>query len=354
MYWYYFIYGLVLGGVPLSLMNGRKLRRSFQILYFPFVLFALTLFAGFRSPAIDNDYQSYLGWFNAIAAGGLTAFDWIKDPGFVLVSRIAVALGMSYVGATFVLVALALAGIVRFAWLACGERTVSILIYLVFCRFFLAQEMTAIRAGVAIPLLSLSILYMYRGRRLHAILLFLFAAAFHISVLAGLPIVLLAMRGVRFNSRWWIGSMIPAVILLRIFAQNILEMVSQLSRISPYLNGTLQIGTIRVLSVYVVARVIFLVLVVSFLWKKVSPEERLFIFCSGTGLSLQLLFSFNDTIALRSSELFGLFDVMLFIIPLNYLKPPMAYAFILILVILGALFFTSSLSIIEPYRWIFG
>jgi EpsG family len=351
---YYCIFFVVLGGlIPSGIGDGRW-RRALQKICVPLLLVTLLLFAALRSPHVDVDYVNYLEWFNAVAAGGLTALDWVKDPGFVLILRAAVALGMSYVGATFILVGLALIGTARFAWLACSERSIPMFIYLIFCRFFLAQEMTAIRVGVAIPLLSLSILYMYRGRKSLAIILFLLAAAFHISVLVAAPIVLLAMRDVRFNSRWWVGSMIPVVILLRIFARGILETVSQLDRISPYLNGSLQIDSIRFFSVYVVARLVFMIFVVCFLWKKVSPEERLFVFCSGIGLSLQFLFSFNGAIALRSSELFGLFDVMLFIIPLNYLKPTTVYACALVLVILGALFFNSSLSIVEPYRWILG
>lgn len=280
---YYCIYFLVLGGlIPSGIGEGRW-RRMLQKICMLLLMAILLLFAALRSPYVDHDYMNYLTWFNAIAAGGLTAFDWVKDPGFVMVSKVTVALGMSYVGATFVLVALALAGTTRFAWLACGERSISIFIYLVFCRFFLVQEMTAIRVAVAIPLLSLSILYMYRGRRLHAIILFLIAAGFHISVLAGFPIILLAMRGVRFNSRWWIGSLVPTVILLRIFAQSMLEAVSQLDRISPYLNGSLQIGSIKFFSVYVIARLVFLILVVSFLWKKVSPKNASLYFAQGLG-----------------------------------------------------------------------
>lgn len=223
---YYCIYFLVLGGlIPSGIGDGRW-RRVLQKICVPLLLVILLLFAALRSPHVDNDYVNYLGWFNTIAAGGLAAIDWIKDPGFVLVSWVASALGMSYVGASFALVALALAGTTRFAWLVCSDRSIPIFIYLVFCRFFIAQEMTAIRVGVGIPLLSLSILYMYRGRRLHATILFLLAAIFHISVLAGLPILLLAMRGIRFKSRWWVGSLIPTVLLMRTVAPGILETFS--------------------------------------------------------------------------------------------------------------------------------
>jgi hypothetical protein len=351
---YYCIYFLILGTVIPSGIHEGKWRHVLQKTYVPFLLVFLLLFATLRSPNVDRDYLNYLDWFHSIAAGGLTALDWVKDPGFIMVSRVTALLGLTYVAATFVLVALALFGTARFAWLACNEHFFSIFIYLVFCRFFLAQEMTAIRVGVAIPLLSLSILYMYRGRKWHAGILFLLAATFHISVLVGFPIVLLAMSGVRFKSRWWIGSIIPAAVLLRVFARNILETASTLSRLSPYLNGTLEINGTTLFSVYIIARLAFMMLVVGFLWKKASSEERLFVFCSAIGLAIQILFSFNDVIALRGSELFGLFDVMVFVIPLRYLKPSLAYACALILIIFGALFFVSSMSIVNPYQWVLG
>jgi uncharacterized membrane protein len=317
-------------------------------------LIVLLFFAALRSPDVDRDYINYLVWFNEIASGGMTVLDWIKDPGFVVVSKLAAALGMSYIGATFMLVSLALVGMTWFARLACSERYFSFFIYLAFCRFFLAQEMTAIRAGVAIPLLSLAILYMYRDRKMLGMSCFLLGISFHLTVLVGLPVVILAMREVRFKSRWWMGSMIPVLILLRIAARNILETFSEVGRISHYLNGDVEIGSINFLSVYLLAHGAVLLFVVCFLWRKVSSEERLFIFCSGIGLSLQLLFSFNDTIALRGSELFGLFDMALFIIPLKYVRPIIAYTYALFLIICGAAFYASDLTIVQPYRWIFG
>jgi len=351
---YYYMYFLVLGGIVPAGIDDPRWRRLLQKIYVPFLLFALLLFASLRSPTVDRDYLNYLAWFDAIATGGMTALDWIKDPGFVLVLRIAAALKMSYVGATFALVALALAGTVRFAWITSKNNFLTIFIYLVFCRFFLAQEMTAIRAGVAIPLLSLSIFLMYRGQKKLATVLFLIAVSFHLTALLALPIVLLAMCQVRLKSYWWMGAMIPTVILLRISAQSILNAVSQLDRISPYLNGSVEIGSINVHSVYLLAHVWVMSLVVCFLWKKMSPEERLSVFCSGIGLSVLLLFSFNSTIALRSSELFGLFDVVVFLIPMNYLKRSQAHVYLFVLVVFGAAFFISDLSIVQPYRWVLG
>lgn len=72
-------------------------------------------------------------------------------------------------------------------------------------------------------------------------------------------------------------------------------------------------------------------------------------------ITVRLGFSFNETIALRGSELFGLFDALLFIIPLKYLKlAPVRAAYGLFLLALGAKFYASALAFVGPYRWIFG
>lgn len=353
---YYCIYFLVLGGIiPTGIADGRW-RRLFLKIYIPLLLIILLLVATLRSPGIDNDYFNYLAWFDKIAAGGLTALDWTKDPGFVFILNAAAALNVGYVGATSVLVVLALAGTTWFAWLACKERFLLLYIYLAFCKFFVGQEMTAIRIGIAIPLLSLSILYMYRGRKSLALILFFIGAAFHLSVLIALPVVLLAMLRISFKTRWWIGGMIASVILLRVAARNILESISQLDRITPYMNGVVEINSIKTVSVYyLLARIAFMLLVVCFLWKKVSPEERLFVFCAGIGLSIEYLFSFNDVMALRGSGLYGMFSIMLYIVPVKYIKTmPMRASYVLFLLVLGAVFYAQSLAVMRPYQWILG
>jgi hypothetical protein len=218
---YYCIYFLVLGGIfPAGIADGRW-RRLLQKVCVPFLLAILLLFAALRSSNVDRDYINYQAWFDRIASDEMTLLEWNKDPGFTIVLKLAVVLGMNYIGATFVLIALALAGMILFAWLISGERFFSVFIYLFFCRFFLAQEMTAIRAGIAIPLLSLSILYMHRGRKTFAIGAFLLSVSFHLAALFALPALLLVMCGVRFKSRWWMGLMVPTVILLRISTRDI-------------------------------------------------------------------------------------------------------------------------------------
>jgi hypothetical protein len=351
---YYCIYVLALGATLPAAINDGRWRRLLLKICIPLLLAVLLLFAALRSPTADRDYMNYLSWFDRVAAGGMTALDWVKDPGFVLILKVAAMLRVGYLGATFLLDALTLAGTACFALLACRERCLSIFIYLYTCRFFLGQ-ITTIRAGVAIALLSLSLLSMYRGRRVRAVVLLFLSVTFHLSVLFALPVVLLAMFRVSFKSRWWIGAMIPLVVVLRILAGNILETISQFDRVSPYVNGGVNADGVRLLSVYVIIRVIVMCFVVLLLWGKVSSEERLAVFCSVAGLFLQILFASNGTIALRSSDLFALFDVMLFVIPLRYLRGvPARSAYMLLLVIMGFKFYVSALELFSPYHWIFG
>ncbi|MHB8387946.1 MAG: EpsG family protein [Acidobacteriaceae bacterium] len=353
MYWYYFIYGLVLCGVALSLINDEKLRRRIQGLYFPFVLFVLAIFAGLRSPDVDWDYGSYLDWFNSVTAGNLVAQDWAKDPAFVLASYIVSGFGLSYIGVTLFYATTALVAQLYFSKMASHRRWITLFFYLVICSAFIGSEMTQTRAAVAIPLMSISILLAFKGKRKIALLLYVVALTFHLSALIGLPPFVLAMLNVQLRSRWWILSLLPAALFARISLQNVLPVLSQISRVSDYLNGNYSTEGVRLLSVYFVVRVLALALVMIFYWNKLSWENRLAVFCCSFGLFIQIALSSNDALALRGAEVFALFDICVFMIPLDYLKGNFRILYAAGLVFLGLVFFHSTLKIINPYQWIF-
>ncbi len=353
MYWYYYIYGLVLCGVPLSLVNDGKLRRFIQRLYFPFVVFLLAIFAGLRSPSVDRDYGSYLDWFNWIAAGSLVPQDWVKDPAFVLSSYVISWFGWNYVGVTLFYATTALVAQLYFSKMASHRRWITLFFYLVICRVFIGSEMTQTRAAVAISLMSISILLAFKGKRKIALLLYVVALTFHLSALIGLPPFVLAMLNVQLRSRWWIFSLAPASFFARIALQNVLPILSQISRASDYVNGNYSTESVRLLSVYFVVRVLALVLVMISYWNKLSSGNRLAVFCCSLGLFVQIALSSNDALALRGAEVFALFDTCVFMIPLDYLKGNFRILYAAGLVFLGFVLFHSALKIINPYQWIF-
>ncbi len=352
MYWYYFIYGLVLCGVVPAFVNDDKVRRHIQSLYFPFVLFVLAIFAGFRSPAVDRDYGSYLDWFNKVAAGDLFVQDWAKDPAFVLISYIISWVGWSYIGVVIFYATTALVAQLYFSKMASHRRWVTLFFYLVICSAFISSEMTEIRSAVAIPLMSIGILLALRGRRKSALLIYGIAIAFHFSALIGLPAFVLAISDGQFISRWWILSLAPAAICVKSGLRNVLALLSQMSRLSDYLNGNYSTESIRLVSVYFIVRVLAVSLVMIFYWNRLSRQNRLEVFCCSLGLFIQIVFSFNDALGLRGAEVFALFDICVFMVPLDYLKGNFRIVYAACLVLLGLVFFHSALNIIQPYRWI--
>ena len=354
MGWYYFIYGFALCGVVPSLVNDVKVRRCIQWLYFPLVLLALAMFVGLRSPAVDQDYGSYLDWFNWIAGGHLVGQDWIKDPVFVLTSYIVSWLGWSYIGVALFYAATALAAQFYFSKMASRQRWITLFFYLVICSTFINSDMTEIRTAVAIPLMSISILLAVRGKRKNALLIYAVSIAFHLSALIGLPAFVLAMLDVQFISRWWILSLAPTVVFVKLAQQNILAELSQIGRVSDYLNGNYSTESIRLFSVYFLVRILAVSLIMIIYWNRLSRENRLAVFCCSFGLFIQIAFSFNDALGLRGAEIFALFDICAFMIPLDHLKGHLRIVYAVCLVLLGLVFFHSALNIIQPYNWIVG
>jgi hypothetical protein len=268
---------------------------------------------------------------------------------------VAARLGFNFVAVVFVFVATALACKLWFAKATCNGKWLVLFLYLMVCRFFLPQEMTQIRAAVAVPLMSLAVVLAFRGRGRTAYLVYLAAVFFHISVLLAFPILLLVSCGVRFRSKWWIMILVPAAAVALVAARDVLLEYVSLGRLSPYMAGDVETGTINFFSVFFLARVSVLGLVFATVWHRLSDEERLITFCSGVGIFCQIVFWTNDNLALRSSELFGLFDILLLLIPFRYLDQEyFRFAYLQAIVVLGVALFASTSRILQPYRTIFG
>ena len=315
----------------------------------------LILFAGIRSADIDRDYVNYLSWFGEISIGPLTIFDWIKDPAFVLISFPFARLGFHYAIALTIIVGIALIAKLHFARITSDPRWLTLFFYILVCRFFLDQEMTAIRAAAAIPFMSMSIVFAFRRKNTESVLMLILALAFHLSAIVALPLLVLIRFGVRFRSIWWMLALIPSGIALNFSLRGLLQAVATFSRFAPYLNDNpeVQMQSINLFSVYLLAHVLVLIWIVWGLWSELSDEERLITFCSGFGVFGQMILYTNDILALRVAELFALFDILLFLIPLAHCKRTVRIAYVGFLLVLGVALFASTARIMKPYDWIF-
>ncbi len=355
MFFYGIIYVLALAGIGICAVKDPAWRVSLQKIYFFLLLAFLILFAGIRSANIDRDYINYLQWFTEISTGPLTFFDWLKDPAFVFISFPFARLGFHYAVALTVIVGIALVAKLYFARITSDPRWLTLFFYIFVCRFFLDQEMTAVRAAAAIPFLSMSILFAYRRKHAEAVLALILGIAFHLSAIAALPILILIWFGVRFRSIWWMILLVPSGVALYLSLRGLLQAVATFSRFAPYLsdNPEVEMQSINLFSIYLIAHVLVLVYVVWRYWRELSDEERMITFCSGFGVFGQLVLYSNDMLALRVAELFALFDILLFLIPFRYSKRAFSMAYLAFLVVLGAALFISTARIMKPYDWIF-
>ncbi len=350
MWPYYLVCAGTLCTASLTFALESHIRAALHKIYLPALLIALACFAGLRAPGVDLDYMNHLDWFNRIASDTVTIADFVKDPGYVLICSV-----ISWMGLHFTAVLLVIEGITLFAIWCIGRVTVetrwiAVFVYLVICRFFLPQVMTEIRAAVAIPLMTLAVFAAMRGKRWLAAILYLCALGFHLSVLIALPVVILAISGVEMESRKWIMAILASLGIAYVAMHNILAALADFARTADYLNGADTTTSIRLLSVYFLIRVFGVAIAVLLLWKRLSAEGHLIVFCSALGIALQAVLSFNDTLALRGSEVFGIFDILLIMIPFRFIRGFGAVCYLFIVLLLGLVFFHSGLKMVEPYR----
>jgi len=350
MHWYYVIFGFVLCGVALSFEKDERLRRYLQMLYLPFLLFVLVMFVGLRSAS--PDFNAYSDWFDWVSAGHLVAQDWAKDPAFVLVSSIVSALGISFAGVTLVFAILTLGSQLYFSTLASDPKWVTLFVYVVVCRTLIGSDMASIRSAVAIPLMSISVLLAFRGKRKSALLLYIVALTFHLSVLIGLLPFLLVMCRVQFHSRWWILSVGIVGIVAKGWLQDIVGLLSN-SRTEGYIEHlNVSKGPPSGYYIYIAIRLLILTLIVMLYWNKIGAESRLALFFFSIGISLQILFIWNNALSWRTSDIFGMFDVMVMMLPLKLTKGYNRLLYAAGLVVFGLALFQFGMKDAEPYRWI--
>ncbi len=346
---YYIAYLLVLFGCMLPLLFELRWRRVVIPFIFAAVFLWLVLMAGLRSPFVDRDYPSYLNWFSTIRSGSLSVSDFAKDPAFVAISAFVVFLHGTYAMVATLFAALALFFKWKVGIVANDLRLLPLFLYLEFCRFFLVQDLTTIRAGVAIPLVTLSVLAALRNRRVLSFGLLLAALSFHASAALAIPILCVALFGGIKSRKAFLYLAIGATILF-ILLKGILANLSDLARLADYLNGNYNVSGISLLSVYFLFRLIMGAIIIIHLWHRISSEDKFIVFSSVVGLALQIILSSNETLALRSSEVFGIFDVLMFLIPLKVIRAETRLMYSCVLVVLGVLFFHSGTKIMGPYR----
>ena len=71
------------------------------------------------------------------------------------------------------------------------------------------------------------------------------------------------------------------------------------------------------------------------------------------GLALQISLSWNDSFSLRAAEIFGFFDMACFVMLMRLFDYRSRFLYGLMLVGMAAVFYVSSLKMVEDYRSVF-
>ena len=223
-----------------------------------------------------------------------------------------------------------------------------------FCRFYFVQDMTQIRAGAAIGLATLAFILIYKKRNLFGVCLFAISLFFHLSVVVLVPVVVAVYLGRDFISRYPIFI----IIILSFFLNAYLDYFFIISglyshlRLVDYIGGAFETVELSLFSFYFIIKILLLGYLIFFQWSNLTRFWRLVVYIGVISSCFQLAFSQYDSLALRLAEVFALFDVQLFMAPLFIEKLGRHFRslYLSFLIVLGAVFFISSLNIMNPYQ----
>jgi hypothetical protein len=313
----------------------------------------LVLLPGLRSDIVDPDAQDYRDWFHLAAVGSVGIDYWLREPAFFFISFIVSCLGMAYFAVQLIYALLSMLFYYYFTVLSVSNRWITLYFYLILCRFYLIQDFAEIRAGVAIPLMSVSISLSCTGKKKWATALYLLALTFHWSVLVGMPIVILLLAGVKFRSRMWVFSFVPLTCIALAGLHLIIEKLSFIERLSRYYAHSNAAEGLSVLSIHFFMHFVVVCWIVCTYWDRLSLLQRVATVCTSLGMFFFATFVQLSPVAYRFEDIFDLFWVLLIIALLQFSSGMKRIIYILLLIIAGAGLFYVSLIFVGPYELAF-
>ncbi|KAI2694271.1 EpsG family protein [Pseudomonas sp. TNT3] len=336
-------------GAGFSFVNDSRALKIFGFIVFCFLTVYLVFFAGLRAPDIAPDYFNYVEWLHRAGKSIDTIAAEFKDPGFLLLFSVVHWLGLPDF-AFFCVVA----GISILAKSVFSKEVLSgyfsyFIFFLIFSRFFIVHDLVQVRVGVAIALASCALMFFYKGQSLKGLLLFCFGLSFHLSVIMFFPVFILLMSGFKGFSRGLILSIIIASFALSSLISGLSGWLGGFSRLAPYLNGEYQTSALSLLSFYFLIRLSIISFILLAFYQVLSDVERFVLSISVIGLALQILFSWNDSLSLRTAELFGFFDMVTFVMLMRFFDCKSKIVYGVFLFAIAGAFYASSLKIIDAY-----
>ena len=323
------------------------------------LVLALAFMAGFQANGVTKDYDNYQASFEGIyeitasESGGL----YIYEPGFLAVVLFCRILFKENYGLAcfavfaFSSVLLKIISIKRTPY----NPYLVILFYLT--GYFVLQEMTEIRIGVASAIFLIGVIYYIRGNTAAYIGLILLATCFHYSAI--LYLVTLFFRRSAFNY-YIFGALLALALVLGFVQVPVLDFLggfvdTSVNRVAVQLE-LVQKGYITEINVFNVVNLFGIACCSYFLLfvpKKVLLSDKyltFFLKCYILAIFLLSLLSGVASIAFRVSELFGVVSMFLYAGLVKHL--PFSKFNIFVLILISALFFYIILfhsDLLRPY-----
>jgi len=301
--------------IACGILSFTKQKPQYHV-YFIFLGILLAIHSGIRSSDPDHETYVYL-YFNLKNAEVEPTFKFIVFLSKIFCENEPIIMFIIYAFLGVFLKMRAIAVLSNFIFL-------SLAVYV--SEYYILQEMTQIRAGVAGGFFLLSIKPLYDKKWFQFIGCCIFAFLFHYSAIIMLALPLLNTR--KINRLWW-GIAIPSayVVLpvIRLALGFLLDISLGSAKIDAYLFAISQTTetAINIFSPIQLIRIIIAIAVLFYCDKcfKHNKFSYLLIKCYIIGIISLVMFSSVDVIAFRISEMFLLSEIILIPLICYIIKP---------------------------------
>ena len=321
----------------------------------------LALFIGLRDIPVSRDYEAYLNTFSVVmhgesndGAGILPLF----EPGFAFIVMACYKLFDSNQAIAVMLVY----GTISIALKIFVFRKISfnplLVLLLYYSHYFLIQEMTQIRFGMACSLFFLALYYYLEDKKLITLFFILLAIFFHNSAII-FPLLFL-LRKDKLN-KWLFGGMLVSAVILGLARVPLISLVVpivDLNAVSGKLTAYADFAEkgyyekVRFFNIIYTINVLLTASILFQFIKNKMEDERLIIFLKINIVSIFIFGLLIDvsSIATRTSEIFGAVSPLLFAYGVKLF--PFGKFNIFIIIIVAALFLYVNIfygKLLNPY-----
>lgn len=322
----------------------------------------LILFAGFRGVDVSRDYLPYLNAFNFVLhddGDQKIALLPIFEPGFVFIVKVCYQFFTDNAPLAIMLVFAALSISIKFFVFSKIAFNPLIVLLLYYSHYFLFQEMTQIRNGLACSLFFLAIYYYLQNEKIKVFICILLAMLFHNSAIFYL--LLFFIRKDKLNA-WLYGSIFLGAITLGLIKLPLLSFVLPnldialfSTRLTSYANTAHSsiYEEIRFFNVLTTLNVIVTAYIFYYCVKNKIKDANLVLFlkCNIISIFVYGLLIDVPSIATRVTELFGAVFPLLYAYSLK--MPPFKKWNIVLLIGIASIYFYINLfygELLKPYE----